>query len=89
MLLLMFLHAVARVEEQLRTIRQRASAVTRAHCCEDVCILSGLSYDKGLDTVHKTINDREGMTRTENKNDLREKIMVSVQLVLHLMIDVY
>lgn len=64
--------------EQSRTIRQRASAVTRAHCCEDVCILSGLSFDKGLDAVHKTMTDREGMTRTENKNDLRDKIMVSV-----------
>ena len=80
--------AGAWVKEQSRTIKQRASAVTRAHCCEDVCILSGLSYEKGLDAVYKTINDREGMTRTENKNDLREKIMVSFYDVLHL-IDVY
>lgn len=66
------------VEVHNRSLEERASAVTRAHCCEDCCILSVLSFEKGKQVVKAVMSSRENMDRTENKNDLREKIMVSI-----------
>lgn len=65
------------------TLSERSSAVVRAHCCEDCCLLSTFSYQKGKDVVSKIMRDRENMNRTENKNDLREKILVRCLIILN------
>jgi hypothetical protein len=64
-------------EANKSSLEARASAVTRAHCCCDCCILSTLSYDRGKEVVSNIMSLRESMNRSENKNDLREKIHVS------------
>ena len=69
------------ITAQTSSLKDRASAVTRAHCCEDCCIISSLSFVQGYEVVHNIMKEREHMSRTENKNDLRDRIMVIIILL--------
>ena len=57
-------------------LRSRACAVTRAHCCEDCCIVNNIGYEKGKQVVYDCMLARDSMSRQENKNDLRTIINV-------------
>ena len=59
------------------SLRQQADAVTRAHCCVDCCVLSKLGYEQGKEVIYDCMLQRDGMSRVENKNDLRALIKVS------------
>jgi hypothetical protein len=59
-----------------KTLREVADAVTRAHCCEDCCILNKIGYDQGKKLVLDCMTKRDSMNRVENKNDLRRIVKV-------------
>ena len=65
-------------QDRINFLRDRACATTRAHCCEDCCIVNNIGYEKGKQLVYDCMVARDTMTRAENKNDLRAIINVSI-----------
>ena len=61
-----------------KTLREQADAVTRARCCKECCVLKHMDYDTGKQFVFACMQKRASMTRSENKDDLRELIKVSI-----------
>ena len=59
-----------------KLLREQADAVTRANCCMDCCILQKCGYEAGKKLVLECMKKREGMTRKENKDNLRQLVKV-------------
>lgn len=57
-------------------LRNRADAITREHCCDDFCVLEKLGFARGRQFVYECLCERDGMTRAENKDDLRGIVKV-------------
>lgn len=70
----------------MELLRERSSAVTRAHCCVDCCIVNQLGFKKGMEVVYDVMSSRDTMSREENRNDLRGIIKVSTLNEYHIYI---
>lgn len=81
------------MKDRLQYINDKACTTTRAHCCTNCCIVNSLGYKKGFQLVNEVMLGRDGMTRAENKNDLRSIIKVSafscLLLYINLLIYIY
>lgn len=59
-------------------IRKVADIVVRTKCCEDLCLIKSLGYDRGIELVSKVLTDRANMTVLERRDHVRDACRRSI-----------